>query len=1156
MAAPVIPAWALGKQHQASDPNQSAWVSAHAGSGKTHVLTSRVIRLLLQGAAPSKILCLTFTKTAAANMAARIFEILTSWTQLPDDKLSQKITALGAPTPKIGELAAARKLFARALETPGGLKIQTIHAFCERLLHLFPFEANVPARFEVADDLVQAEMLQRARRSVLGGAHPGNGELATSIERTVDECGEEAFKDLVKEASGLRAIFHAQSPEELAGALRRTLHLAEGRTTGSIEREIAEGGIAPEQWSSIAETLSKGTPTDANNASKLRQALASYQSWSSGGPFDAFLQSYSSIFFTNEGGERSSLITKALAKANPDIEAALRAEQRRLGQLFAERKAAATLERTAALIEITSAILKRYNAEKAARGILDFDDLIEKTLILLGRSGARWVLFKLDAGIEHVLLDEAQDTSEDQWKILQHLTSEFAAGLGQSQCTRTFFAVGDEKQSIFSFQGAARDMFDEMRRKLKPQFMAAGQTFADVQLNLSFRSAPGVLSAIDKIFEHGNHKEGVTAESGWMPHEAWKRQLPALVEIWPLISAQQREKRGDWRLPLDLPGAQDPANAAALRAAQKIAHLIDPRSKEFVHDDETGEPRPARPGDILILVRKRGAFFEAMIRALRSKGIPCAGADRLELANHIAVMDLIAAGRVSLLPHDDLTLASLLKSPLLGLNDADLLALAPCRKGSLFDALHASQEPAHVSAAATLARWRSRAGGSPFLFYASLLSADGGRRAIETRLGSEAGDAIDEFLRLALAYEEASAPSLAAFLNEVQGLDYSIKRDMETGADAVRVMTVHAAKGLEAKIVFLPDTCSMPSPKHDPKVFVLPTNVPGQRTIAWSPGKDFDCEAVAAARKKLSNAAMEEYRRLLYVALSRAEERLYITGFHGARGPDDGCWAKMIEAALANAQGVEEVPAFWDSEARIRRIVSGGSGRPAIEAPPEGQTVAAALVRPDWLRRPAPAEPDAIATAKPPSAPTMTGRLEGSQPRPADRESLRRGRLIHLLLQYLPDVAPGERRTAALAFLSARASYLDDAARLRLAQEAADVIGLPGLAGLFGPGSKAEVSVAGRVEAGGRTILVNGRVDRIGETERDVFAADYKTGMPCPVDDTPAAYCAQLALYRAVLSPLWPHKTLHMLLIWTEGPSVAWLPAEMLDAAFATLAAP
>ncbi|MGH6800429.1 MAG: UvrD-helicase domain-containing protein, partial [Methylocella sp.] len=773
MASFDIPEETLGKQHQASNPNLSVWVSANAGSGKTHVLASRVIRLLLQGVAPSRILCLTFTKAAAANMAARVFDSLALWTQLADDDLSLQIVAAGAPVPDDLELTEARKLFARTIETPGGLKIQTIHAFCERLLHLFPFEANVLSRFEVPDDLRQAELLQRARRKVLAEAN-AKGALGAALQRVLEECGPGGFDGLIKEAMRQSAISRARWPHDPAEILRRSLGLAEGRDVACVEREMAGDGIAPERWNELAAILDSGKKPDQDHADLFRQAFSAFRSPPSDGSLETCLGAYLAIFFTTKGTSRASLVTKALALAHPKIAAELDTEQLRLDALLAERKRAATLDRTRALILVASAIFKRYGEEKATRGILDFDDLIEKTLALLERSDARWVLYKLDSGIDHVLVDEAQDTSKAQWKILEELTGDFAAGHGQSQGLRTFFAVGDEKQSIFSFQGAAPHMFDMMRRKFESQFTAGARPFAHVPLTLSFRSAPGVLSAIDKVFEHGDHMTGlVAANNVWMPHQALKHQLPGLVELWPLAAAQPGDDPHAWTLPLDLLDEQDPANLVAQRVALKITHLIKPGSNEFVHDSKTLRRRPVCPGDILILVRTRGPFFEAMIRALKKNQIPAAGADRLELSQHIAVMDLIAAGRASLLPQDDLALACVLKSPLIGLDDDDLMVLAPHRPASLFEALQASADAKHAGAATKFSVWRARAGGGPFAFYAALLGADGGRRDIEARLGPEAGDAIDELLRLAIAHEEEGPPSLAAFLNDLAGLEYS-----------------------------------------------------------------------------------------------------------------------------------------------------------------------------------------------------------------------------------------------------------------------------------------------------------------------------------------------------------------------------------------------
>ncbi len=1157
MPGSKIPLDTLLRQHEASNPAASVWVSAHAGSGKTHVLTQRVVRLLLQGVAPAKILCLTFTKAAAANMAGRVFETLAAWTRLADKELREEILATGAPPPRREELSEARRLFARAVETPGGLKIQTIHAFCERLLHLFPFEANAPSRFEVADDARQAELLSRARREILAEAMADVGGLGAELQRVADECGAKDFPDLLKAAMAHRGGFKGSWRQNSELALRKALGLDAGRGVAELDREMIEDGVAPARWSEIADFLDQGKKTDQERAKLLREAALALGRGAGGGR-DACLASYLAVFFIDKGkgGRAKILLTKDLAGERPDIADALHAEQERLDALRAMRKAAATYDRTLALIAVVDAILARYEAMKAARGVLDFDDLVARTLALLERSDARWVLYKLDAGIDHILVDEAQDTSAAQWRILEELTSDFAVGDGSRRRPRTFFAVGDEKQSIFSFQGAAPHMFGEMRRKFETKFVVGAESFAHVRLNQSFRSAPGVLSAVDKIFEHGGHQGGlVAADDVWTPHEALKRELPGLVEIWPPVGVEAHEDPRDWRLPLDLLDATDPASLVAERVAQKIARLIARGSGEYVHDGRIRRMRPVRAGDVMILVRRRDAFFEAVIRALKLCKVPVAGADRLELAEHIAVKDLIAAGRAALLAQDDLNLACVLKSPLIGLDDADLLAIAPGRAGSLFDALAASATPAHAEACVKLARWRERAALSPFSFYSRLLGEEGGRRAIAARLGPEASDAIDEFIRLALAHEGEAAPSLVTFLNDLEAMDCSIRRDMETGLDTVRVMTVHAAKGLEAKIVFLPDTCSAPSPRHEPKIFALDAGFGDASIIAWSPRRDADCAAVEAARERMRAAAADEYRRLLYVALTRAEERLYIAGFHGANKPSPASWAAMIDAALSAGDDIETAPAFWNSEDQILRRVTPGAMRPGddLAEASAGETEAAT---PGWLWRAVDPEPDAPPPIRPSSALAAADRPREIGLPTARREALRLGSLTHVLMQYLPGVAPERRLKAALAFLAARADDLDERDRMRLADAAVELIEAPSLADLFGPGSKAEVSVAGQATlAPGVCIEVSGQIDRIAETADEILVADFKTGAPCAPAETPPAYLAQMALYRAVLAPLWPGKRLRMLLIWTSGPRVDVLAEADLEAALAAFAA-
>ena len=663
-------------QALASDPAASAWVSANAGSGKTHVLTQRVLRLLLAGAKPAQILGLTFTKAGAANMATRIFKTLSDWTSLDDEALASAIVRTGAERPGPAALAFARQLFARTIETPGGLKIQTLHAFCERLLHLFPFEANVPAHFRVVDEREAARLMIEARNRAMA-ALEATGEGKAALDRVARDAGAFGFDALLKEAQTFAGVFaRFADPAEFGEALRRRFGLQRGETTASVEAAMLGGEAEQTDRGAWAEALAGGGKSDMAMAEKLRRADAEADA-------PARVEALLRAFFTNKGegaargGTTGHLASAALREKQTDLEKALQRELVRLSGLRDRRRAVDTLDRSSALFTVAAAILETFAADKAARGALDFADQISRALALVTRSSAAWVMQKLDDRLDHLLIDEAQDNSAEQWRIVAALTEEFFAGAGARPETRTLFVVGDEKQSIFSFQGAAPELFADERRRYDRRHREAEKAFESVPLNASFRSAPAILAAVDIVFKTDAAWRGVAAAGEPTPvHEAIHKTLKGVVEIWPPVPAEKAREPDDWRMPLDEPAAHDPAVILAQRIADQIARWVDPLSPERVVDAQTGEPRPIRPGDVMILVRRRSVFFEAMIRALKDRNVKAAGADRLKLRDHIAVMDLIAAGRAALTPDDDLTLACALKSPLIGLDEDALYALS------------------------------------------------------------------------------------------------------------------------------------------------------------------------------------------------------------------------------------------------------------------------------------------------------------------------------------------------------------------------------------------------------------------------------------------------------------------------------------------------
>lgn len=1161
MSAPFeIPAELVRAQTTASDPSVSAWVSANAGSGKTYVLVQRVVRLLLDGVEPAKILCLTFTKAAAANMANRVFERLASWTSLDDEALDQALLKIEGRRPSPKRRLRARRLFAQALETPGGLKVQTIHAFCTGLLHQFPFEAGVAARFEVLEERAEAELIDQLRLGVLlQAAGAPDTPLGRALSTAIVAAADVTFSDVVRDAIGQRAalegwIKRAGSVEAALAELAGALGVAPGDTVAGIEKEfLASPHLPAGEWPVIGAALAAGSATDRKHAERLAHATKG-QAWEN-------VESYLAIFCTAELEPRKNVVTKAIKDKNPGLFNRLVEEQERVCALLSQRRAALSHERTAALVTVADAVLSRYRAEKERRGLLDYDDLIEKTLALLSQDGSSaWVMYKLDLGIDHMLIDEAQDTSPQQWEVIRRLTAEFTAGAGaRADVTRSIFAVGDEKQSIYSFQGAAPHRFDEMRGHYAREHLASGLAFEPVKLPYSFRSSPDVLGAVDEVFGRREAFAGLGTDPVPTVHEAVRRNAPGFVEIWPLFVPEERQKIEAWDAPFDVVSEQSPQ----VRLARRIATAVSDWIARGEQVGDADKRRPVTPGDILILVRQRGPLFEAVIRALKEERVEVAGADRLILTEHIAIMDMMSLADALLLPEDDLALAEVLKSPLFGFDDDDLFTFAYGRSGSLRAALRewAAKDARFAAAEAAIAALSIAARQqTPFAFYAHLLGAGGGRRKMLARLGLEAADALDEFLALALDYERRHTPSLQGFVAWLRASEAQVKRDMDIARDEVRVMTVHGAKGLEAPIVILADTTTKPAGPRDPRLLPLSGAAKfdeSARPFVWAGAKADDVEPVKQARLASQSAAENEHRRLLYVAMTRAADRLIICGAHGARGMPPGCWYALAHAALA--PGAEDVPAVGRDESSVLRwrkeaaVLGPSATHLGDVAPPP------TLAVPAWLNvslSPPPYRPAAVAPSRMFEREDSRGKAARDDRRTEGATARAKGLAIHRLLQSLPGVAAEHRAEVARRFLAKQLPALDAD---QIESAAAQVLGIlahPVFSPLFAEGTRAEVPIALRIaRAGGHAETVAGQIDRLAVAPDGIFIADFKTDrVPARrPQDVPKAYRAQLALYRAALRRLYVDRPVRAALIFTETAELIELPPEMLDRTLADL---
>jgi ATP-dependent helicase/nuclease subunit A len=1151
-------------QAAAANPATSAWVSANAGTGKTHVLTMRLLRLLLDGVEPERILALTYTKAAAAEMSTRVFDRLAEWVMASDASLKSMLAELLDRAATGEEMLRARRLFARAIETPGGLKVQTIHAFCERLLQRFPLEAGVPPGFEILDERERGALLKEAVDEVLADATGGKPDapLARALVAAVGFANEGNFDDLLAEAMRQHAWISAavrldlndrDGLVEAANIYRAALGLQPDASLAAANAALADV-VAKGDLVRLREMLATGSNGDIKASERVGAAL------DAGGPLGR-IEAYCDLFMTTTGDARKSLMTKKLATDNPDAAALLARLQQQFVALHDHRCRLQILEATLALVQLANAAMQRYGAAKARQAALDFDDLVGKAASLLRSSGAvEWVLYKLDGGLDHILVDEAQDTSPTQWQVIRALAEEFFSG--HADKPRTLFAVGDEKQSIYSFQGAAPAMFAAAGDELAWRAEQAQMRWQRIPLNLSFRSVEPLLAAVDRIFADHARTPGLTAGHTAVRHIANRVGHAGLVEIWPLEPYQAAEAAEPWS-----PLAETGASLSVVRLATRIATTIEGwiKNREML----PSQGRPIRAGDILILVRKRAPFAPVMVSALKARGIGVAGADRLQLTEQLAVQDLMGLGSFLSLPEDDLSLASILKSPLLGFDDDDLMALAAGRKGSLWNELRAraSENSRFKDAAGALQRWLLQAQRTaPFEFYSALLDGEGARGRFLARLGSEAVDSIDEFLNLALAFDDAGAPSLEGFLASLRTGQREIKRDMEKGRNEVRVMTVHGAKGLEAPIVFLPDTCTTKSARAANGLLVLedavrPSTVPAP--FLWPVKGTSKVEAVRQAKARIGDAETEERNRLLYVAVTRARDRLYVAGFEGRQTPPANCWYNLIKDGLADAL----------------KEVKGADGRTIWQLRTE-QTVkpepeksrAAGLVAmgplPAWAKTKAPREP-VIAMPLLPSrlaplemeaepAPVSLTRRARTEPPilpPAalikDARFLR-GTLTHALLEHLPGLPKETWRAGADAFLSDRGSQLSSEVRRDIIAETLAVLEDATLAPLFGPSSRAEVAIAAEIPHPGRagTVLrLTGKVDRLVRVGDSVMIVDYKTNRPPPDDQAGVAeaYLLQLAAYRLAVARIFPGTKVTAAILWTFGPRIMEIGSDVLD---------
>lgn len=1105
---------ATQRQVDAADPRTSTWLSANAGSGKTRVLTDRVARLLLEEVSPQNILCMTYTKAAAAEMQNRLFQRLGDWAMMPDGALRTALQALGAGRQVDGaQLNNARTLFARAIETPGGLKIQTIHSFCAGVLRRFPLEAQVSPQFREMEDRA-AEIL---RAEVVDEIVMGP-QAAVVHDLLVHFTGDDLAKFTAEIAGKRDYFFEKPDLDAICDAL--------GIPLGLTVEELLDDVFDKDLLGQLASACAAGSTMDAKAAEALRPILDH--------PLDPHdvLAVLEDVLLTGEGAKApftakiGAFPTKATRAAHADLMADIEPLMARVEDMRAHRLGLLALDRTLALYRFANVFVPAYEAHKLAMGALDFDDLIRKAKALLTDPVvAQWVLFRLDGGIDHILVDEAQDTSPTQWAVIERLTQEFAAGEGaRGDHERTVFVVGDKKQSIYSFQGADPAAFDQMQAHFKTAHEAAGKPFAVTSLDHSFRSSQAILSVVDQTFV-GDRADGM--DDG-LTHIAFKENMPGRVDLWPVIEKSSIEDEREWFKPVDAPSATDHTVLMARRVADQIRYMIDhEKIPEEIDDTGNYNRRVITEGDFLILVQRRSDLFAEIIRACKAADLRIAGADRLRVGAELAVKDLAALLSFLALPEDDLSLASALRSPLFGWSEQDLFTLAHHRPENsfLWEALRNSD---HAGTLTILDDLRSKSDFlRPYDLIERILIRHDGRRNLLARLGPEAEDGIDALLSQALAYESTGVPSLTGFLTWMETDDLEVKRQMESQGDRIRVMTVHGAKGLEAPIVILPDTA-----KRD--VQVKQELLPDGDRVIWRPPAKSSAPTVVALRDDVIAKQRRERMRLLYVAMTRAEKWL-IVGAAGDVGDGDASWYNIVADGMQRRGNYDAML----GNLPLRRVSElDWDALPLTAAKPKDT---ATVTPPQFGDLPAAQRSKTIAPSELPGAKIMPGDPAGDDP----ADALERGTQIHLLLEHLPLAARDMRHELGLQLLQT-----NDAA---LVDEVIALIDKPDLAWVWGADALTEVDITADIPGLGR---IHGAIDRLIIGPDTITAIDYKSNrlVPAAPGDTPLGLQRQLAAYSHALQQIYPNHTIKAAILWTSAGTLTVLPQQHLHDALNSLA--
>ena len=1051
------------KQWLASDPENSVFVSASAGTGKTKVLTDRFLRLMLSGVKPTNILCITFTKAAANEMLERIKKRLQKWTLIDDNTLEEDLYILIKSTVTKEHITIAKSLYNTFLYDIERIKITTIHAFCMMVLKKFP--ETYSEKHEIITTFKQQVLFDRVSKKIF------SAQNEAIIQDSIDLLGKhfehnsiiERIKSVIYSKTN---FFNYLEQFDSIVSLIKDIYLEHNALFGQCYTQLLKSFIQKIN-------LKKDSVDCILNANeKIGFKLCHWLNKDEPFKISNFLE-YIHIFLKEDGNRKTRLVKKAFTEARPSIYKMLLEEQDNVYNFFIQYKNQLTAQINQSFIILINYFLTIYSKYKTNQKYLEYDDIILNTIELLNNSeNAQSVLYDIDITIDHILIDEAQDTNQLQWRLIQAVSNDFFSG-NSTEKQKTIFIVGDYKQSIYGFQGATPSIFENIKTQYKQQVLNSGNNWQEIDMQTSFRTTQPVLDLVNQTFSKKKDSllKGLAQTPFNIEHKAFRAGDGYATNL--PITKRNKDKKNNtkWAIPKTDQSSQCIESETAIGIINKVEELINSNKNLHGHDKQI------TPGSIMILVRKRSKVMYKIISECKKRNIPIENKDKLFANDNLIIQDILSLLKFILLPNDDLNLAGLLKTPIIGINEGELFQLAYNRQGtSLWQHIQQSKPAFHDYLLSLVDFYQHN---TVYDLILKVMYQDNKIKEFSKRLGNEAADVICSFIEYITNFETTTPNfTLQKFIYELECSNVQLQSS-NNNSDSIKIMTIHGSKGLQSPIVFLADSASS---EQSPNESIFYHN----NKIYFSNSRHLNSLTLEEVKKEAKELDKSENLRLLYVAMTRAEDELYLCGWENNKL--DKSWYAIIESILDN----QEEP-----------------------------------IRKNAINTQRPSQSQDNLTIKQISKYSKEQNIIPATTLNSDNESMNRGTIIHKLLHELPLIKKDQWNE----YIKNSYNEADDTFIQQITKTLNDYKYI-----FFGNNIYSELAMIGQINGKIKSIVV----DKMIISDKQIQIIDFKTDELIP-DNIPGSYIKQLTSYKQLVSKRYQKKIISCGILWTSNQKLQFI---------------